>query len=412
MLPGMKISYLFVAMAGLLVSTLLSAKEMPQVPPQEAGMSLEKLAAVDAKIEQMIADKKMAGCVVAVARRGKMVYFKPFGMADTATETPMRKDTIFRIFSMTKAVTTAAALMLVEEGKVALDDPVSKHLPQLKGLEVYDEAGNRKADPEMTVRDLIRHTSGLSYGWSANAVDKLYAEKAVLGGSLGEMVDRLAEIPLSFQPGTAWQYGVSSDVLGRLVEVVAGKPLDAFFAERIFKPLDMTDTGFQLPADKVGHFSANYSPQLAVIEKPSESKYLREPKMLSGGGGLLSTARDYMRFLQMIANGGELDGKRLLKPETVRLMTTNQLPESIKNIAIGLPRPGIGFGLGFSVCYKKTLFDPGAVVGEFGWGGAASTHYWVSPKHELVVVAMQQQMPFSFALEFGIKKLIYEAVEK
>lgn len=354
----------------------------------------------------------MAGCVVAVSRRGQLAYFKAFGMADTEDKVKMEKNTIFRIFSMTKAITSAAALMLVEEGKIALDDPVSKHLPQLKDLEVNAKKGNQKAEREMTVRDLLRHTSGLGYGWTGDAVDKMYGEKGVMDGSLEEMVERLGGIPLHYQPGKDWQYSVSVDVLGRVIEVASGKSLDTVFSERLFQPLDMRDTGFQLPKEKAGRLTANYAGgSLKIIEKPGKSKYLETPKMLSGGGGLVSTTRDYMRFLQMIANGGEFEGKRYLKKETVDLMRTNQLPESIPHIAIGLPRPGVGFGLGFSVRYKDTIWDPDARIGEYGWGGAASTHYWVSPKDELIVVAMQQQMPFSFALEQGIKKLIYEAVE-
>ena len=404
-------SILFSGLVFLVAASGVFAKEMPNVSPKPAGLSEEKIAAVDAKIQALIEKKKIAGCVVAISRHGQLGYHKAFGMADTSKKKEMQKDTIFRIFSMTKAITSAAALMLLDEGKLGLDDPVSKHLPTLKGLEVYAKSGNKKTDREMTVRDLLRHTSGLGYGWGISAVDKMYQEKGVSNGSLEEMVERLSEIPLNSQPGKKWQYSVSTDVLGRLVEVVSGKSLDAFFTERFFTPLDMKDTGFQLPKEKVDRFSANYSGKLAIIEHPAKSKYLEKPKMLSGGGGLVSTTRDYMRFLQMIANGGEFEGTRYLKEETVELMTTNQLPEGIPHIAIGLPRPGVGFGLGFSVRYKDSLWDPHARLGEYGWGGAASTHYWVSPKDELIVVAMQQQMPFSFELELAIKKLIYEAVE-
>ncbi len=396
----------------LFFSFIVSAKEFPVVEPKAAGMSAEKLAAVDAALEKLVADRKIAGCVVAVARRGEIAYFKAFGKADIEADKPMTTDAVFRIFSMTKAITSASALMLVEEGKIALDDPIGKHLPALADLEVYHKSGNTKADPQPTVRDLLRHTAGFSYGWGLGPVDKLYGEKGVMDGTLDELVARLGGIPLLYQPGTEWNYSAGTDVLGALVEKVSGQALDAFFRERIFEPLDMRDSGFSLPTDKAARLTANYSGALKPIEKPSESAYLKAPKMRSGGGGLVSTARDYLRFLQMIANGGELEGKRLLKAETVKLMTTNQLPEGIKNIAIGLPRPGIGFGLGFSVRTKETkLWDAAAPLGEFGWGGAASTHYWVSPKDELVVVAMQQQMPYNFIIENTIKALIYDAME-
>jgi CubicO group peptidase (beta-lactamase class C family) len=392
----------------LAFAATLSAKEPT---PKVTHLSEAKLAAVDAKIQSLIDNKKMAGCVVAVSHRGNIAYHKAFGMADSAAEKLMEKDTIFRIFSMSKGITSACAMMLVEEGKISLDDPVSKHLPQLKNLEVYGKDGNVKPQREPTIRDLLRHTAGFGYGWSGNAVDNMYAKKGVLGGSLEELITKLSELPLHFEPGTKWMYGVSTDVLGRVIEVVSGKSLNVFFKDRVFDPLDMPDTSFQLPKEKVDRFSANYSGKLDIIDKPAESKYLNPPKMLSGGGGLVSTTSDYMRFLQMIANQGELDGKRLLKEKSVKLMSTNQLPDSIPFISIGGDRKGVGFGLGFSVITKEGQFDTGAVNGEFGWGGAASTHYWISPKDELIVVAMQQQMPFTFVLEFSIKKLIYDAFD-
>jgi len=264
---------------------------------------------------------------------------------------------------------------------------------------------------------LMRHTAGFTYGlFGDSKVDQWYRQRNVLGGSLKEMAERLGKLPLLYQPGEKWVYSVASDVLGLVIENVSGMSLDKYLETRIFKPLGMADTSFQLPQEKLDRFATNYSPDesggLKVIEVPSESKYLKKPASFSGGGGLLSTTGDYMRFLLIVANGGEWGGMRLLKEETVKLMTTNQLPEEAMPIAIGEPRPGVGFGLGFSVRTKDTEWDPQSRVGEFGWGGAASTHYWASPKDDLVVVTMEQTMPYSFALEFAVKGLIYDAIEK
>jgi CubicO group peptidase (beta-lactamase class C family) len=231
------------------------------------------------------------------------------------------------------------------------------------------------------------------------------------------MIKKLSDIPLAFEPGTKWQYSVSIDVLGRLVEIWSGNKFEDFLAERICKPLDMKDTAFDVPKGKVDRFTANYAPngsgKLRLIDDPAKSRYLTPAGLASGGGGLVSTTRDYLRFLQMVLNGGELHGKRILKKKTVRLMTRNQLPKKLMPIRIGpIPRVGVGFGLGFSTRVSMGPWDPGGKVGEYGWGGAASTHYWVSPKDELIVVTMEQIMPYSFMTEWAVKKLIYEAIEQ
>lgn len=333
---------------------------------------------------------------------------------------PMRDDAIVRIYSMSKAITTAAALTLYDEGKVGLDDPVSKHLPDLKSCQVQGKDGPFKPEKEMTVRDLMRHTSGLNYGTgtSGNDVaDKLFREAKVLDpdSTLADMAAKLGRVPLAFERGKDWRYGVSSDLLGRVVEVVSGQSLDKYFQQQIFKPLDMKGTGFFVPNEKLERFAANYTSDgkgsLTLLDAPAKSVYRKSPKLLSGGGGLVSTARDYMRFLMMIAQGGELDGVRVLSDKTVRLMTTNQLSESIGWIKFGTQiREGVGFGLGFSVRVKASDWDPNGRLGEYGWGGAASTHYWTSPKDELVVATMEQTMPYSFLTEFAVKGLIYDAV--
>ena len=394
------------------------AKELPTAKPEQAGMSSAGLDKVDAAVNQMVRDKKLAGAVVMVARRGKVVHFVPYGFMDLENKKPMRRDTIMRFYSMTKAITSTAALILYDDGRLKLDDPVSKYLPELKGLQVYAAEGNRAPGREMTIRDLMRHTAGLTYGFFGDTpVDQLYGKANVLDRetNLAEMTSKLARLPLLYEPGKDWVYSVSVDVLGRVVEVVSGKPLDDFFQERILAPLDMKDTGFFVPAEKVGRFAVNYSSDgngnLTVRDAPATSHYLTDPKLLSGGGGLVSTAQDYMRFLMMVEGNGQLQGVRVLSKDAIKLMTTNQLPDGVGWIRFGDEvREGVGFGLGFSVRVKMSDWDPQGRIGEYGWGGAASTHYWVSPKDDLIVITLEQVMPYSFQTEFAVKGLVYDAI--
>jgi CubicO group peptidase (beta-lactamase class C family) len=327
--------------------------------------------------------------------------------------------------SMTKPITTVAAMILVDEGKIGLDDPVSKYLPEFKNLRVL--AGKDKGDEtveakrEPTIRDLMRHTAGLTYGFfGKSAIDQLYKKMGILstpGDTLQDMVVKLGKLPLRFQPGTHWNYSVGVDVLGRVVEVVSGKPLDEFFAERIFKPLDMKDTGFFVPEEKWDRFTGSHgenkeSKKLIVTEPAAKSRFRTKPKLLSGGGGAVGTARDYLRFCQMMLNGGELDGVRILKKETVAEMIRNQLEEeAMKAKNDGKADVGEGFGLGFGVQVGKDNPVTGRKVGEYWWGGAASTHFWISPKQDLVVVALEQFMPSRGKLQQAIKPLINQAVK-
>jgi CubicO group peptidase (beta-lactamase class C family) len=411
--------------ACLLGAAALPAGELPTAKPEEAGMSSARLAKVSAAVGKLIKDGKSAGAVVLVARHGKVVFFEAQGVRDVATGKPMEKDTLFRFYSMTKPVTTVAAMILHEEGRFGLDDPVSKYLPALKGLKVYaggkgDELKLAAPRREMTVRDLMRHTSGLTYGSISNTpVDQLYRKHNVLGqgATLEKMVEALGKIPLVNQPGTRFHYGVSTDVLGRLVEVVSKKRLDDYFRERIFEPLDMKDTAFFVPKEKQGRFAATHgrSPrgQLIVSESPAKSPMLKRAAPPFGGHGLVSTARDYARFCQMLLNKGQLDGKRILREKTVQLMTQNQLPDEAMPISIGpMRREGVGFGLGFSVRVAPNRAEPGGRAGEYGWGGAASTHFWISPKDDLFVIALQQIMPFEMTLEATLKPLVSDAIDK
>jgi CubicO group peptidase (beta-lactamase class C family) len=416
---------LFAASVLLIAVCFAPAGELPTAKPKDVGLDADKIQKAHDAVQALVDKKEMAGAVVAVARKGKVVMFEAFGESEAGSGKPMKTDAIVRIYSMSKPITTVAAMILVDEGKIGLDDPVSKYLPEFKDRRVHvgkddsDETVEAKREP--TIRDLMRHTSGLTYGiFGGTPVDKLYKKAGVFapGDSLQDTMTKLGKLPLMAQPGTRWNYSVSTDVLGRVVEVVSGKELDEFFADRIFKPLDMRDTAFFVPAEKVDRFSASHgqdkeTKKLVATEKAAGSRYLKKPKMLSGGGGLTGTARDYLRFCQMLLNEGELDGVRILKKETVAEMTKNQLgEEAMKAKNNGNAEVGEGFGLGFGVRVGKDDDKAGRAVGEYYWGGAASTHFWISPKQELVVVALEQFMPNRPKLAQAIKPLIYQAAKE
>lgn len=402
--------------------------------PHEVGLSAEPLARISATAQVFIDDGQLAGAVTVVARHDKVVHFEAYGMMDIAANKPMRKDTIFRIYSMTKPIAAAAVMMLCEEGKLQLDAPASTYLPELGNLKVAADADAEtlslvEADRDMTVRDLMRHTSGLPgaarYMAGQTVVDKRYREAGLHllhECNLQEMVERLGRIPLLYQPGTKWHYSIAADVLGRLIEVVSGQPFDVFLTERIFQPLGMVDTGFYVPPEKVDRFARMYGPKpeggLQVIDAPeggtgkiSETGFTEKPKFLSAGGGLVSTAADFARFCLMLSNRGTLAGKRLMKTESVELMTRNHLPEHL----IPLDKKpearyaGLGFGLGVSVRVQQTDWVPASQVGEYGWIGGASTEFWISPRDELVAITLAQHIPFS-QLSERIKSLVYDAI--
>ena len=387
------------------------------VLPERVGLDAKKLGLVDKKMKELIAENRLSGGIVVVARKGKVAHFGTYGKRDLENDLPMEKDTIFRIYSMTKSITSVAALMLNEEGKLNLDDPLSKYFPLLKKMKVLGKGKLVEMDREVTVADLLRHTSGLTYGRTPHKeINQAHKDAGVLDRDkkLVPMINGMNKVPLLFQPGSDWQYGCSTDVLGGVVEVAAGIPLDQFFRDRIFKPLKMEDTGFYVPASKANRFAANYNyrgGKLSLKDDPKTSKYLENPTFKSGGGGLCSTASDYMRFLLMIENGGKLDGKKYLKKKSVKLMTTNQVPKEAGWVTFGNQiREGVGYGHGFSVRVKMSDWDPDRRVGEYGWGGAASTHYWISPKDDLVVLTLEQVMPYSFITEWALKGLIYDAL--
>lgn len=393
-----------------------SAAEIPVVPAAQAGLSETKLAEVSQFMERQLKDQKIAGGIIMVSHEGKIGFFNAYGQMDIEAQKPMQLDTIFRLYSMSKAVTTAAALTLVDAGKVALDDPVSKYIPSFAGLKVAVPGGELR-DPvrAMTVRDLMLHTSGLTYGSGPDALKAAFERvKPFESAKLEELAEKFAQIPLAHDPGADWTYGVSIDILGRVIEVASGQTLDAYLKQSIFEPLEMPDTGFSVPPEKIARLSANYSRTadgLKLIDAPATSLLTKPVTFFMGGGGLVGTARDYMRFLTMVQNGGELDGHRILRAETAKLMITNQLPAAAFPIHFDKERrEGTGFGFGFSVRTEVKDWDTSGRVGEYGWGGAASTHYWSSPNDKLIVITLEQIMPYQWDTEFGVKKTIYDAI--
>ena len=324
---------------------------------------------------------------------------------------------------MTKPITSVAAMILVDEGKLRLDDPVSNYIPEFGKAEVFVSGEGQQIQTEplrraVTIRDLMRHTSGLTYGFFGNSpVDKMYLAADLLSDDddCEELAVKVAGIPLLHQPGTVFEYSLSVDVLGRVIEVVSGKSLDLFFRERIFDPLQMHDTGFFVAKESVERFATSYTPGekggLNVADEPATSRFIKKPKMLAGGGGLVSTAGDYLRFAQMLLNRGQLDGVRILEPETVLAMTSNQLPSKAVPISVGGSQlPGVGFGLGFSVVVEQQDPPWAGTKGEYGWDGMASTHYWASPQQDLAVVILTQRYPFSAQVKLAIKPLVYGAI--
>jgi CubicO group peptidase (beta-lactamase class C family) len=401
--------------------------------PERAGFSAERLARIDEHLRRRYVEPgKIAGALTLVHRRGELAWCSPLGLADRERGAPLREDTIFRIYSMTKPITSVALMMLFEEGHFQLDDPVEKAIPAWKNLRVY-VAGNhpafatRPCERTMTIRHLLSHTAGLTYGFMERTnVDRAYRKLGIgtfgrsHGGDLRDLVDLLAGVPLEFSPGSAWNYSVATDVCGFLVEHFSGERFDSFLRRRIFGPLKMEDTGFFVPDEKLPRFAACYerSPDksLRLMDDPHASHYRHEPRLLGGGGGLVSTARDYLRFCRMLLGGGEFDGERLLSRKTLELMTRNHLPggRDLTDCSIGMfsevEQAGTGFGLGFSV-----LLDPvragGGSAGSYAWGGAASTIFWIDPAEDLIVVFMTQLFPSrTFDFRGQLRSIVYGAL--
>ena len=362
--------------------------------PEDVGLSSERLEKDREVLKADVEAKRFPGAVLLMARNGKIAFYEVVGYQDRAAETPMKKDSIFRIASMSKPITSVAAMVLAEENKLDLAAPVAQYLPEFKDVKVGPE-GTAPKRP-MTVQDLMRHTSGLTYGLFGNSsVDQMYRKANIFGAkSLEEMVKTIAGMPLLHQPGEFWEYSVSTDVLGRVVEVVSGMDLDSFVRERVTGPLKMNDTGFWVRTPAVSRLAKPDGLPSPLFENATQ-----KPNIFSGGGGMLSTAGDYARFCQMLLNGGELDGARILAPKTIALMTSDQLPATVERhtpvaLVLGpfgpVPEMGTSFGLGFAVRMDAGRNPLPGSVGDFSWGGITGTLFWVDPQTKLVAVLMAQ----------------------
>ena len=393
---------------------------LPTASPENAGMSSERLARIAPAMQAYVDDGRLAAVMTMVARRGQVVHWEAAGMRDVDAGDALEPDDIFRIYSMTKPLTSVAVMILVEEGAIAFDDPVSKFIPAFADVTVLAEDGDRAAPARpMTVEHLLTHTSGLTYGFFGDSpVDRIYNQSGFFtqAEGLDDFAQRVAALPLLASPGDRWNYSVSTDILGRVVEVAAGQPFDAFLQARILDPLEMHDTAFVVPVDKRGRFAANYARPdgaLQMIDSPVDGQYTRPPRWLSGGGGLTSTASDYIRFAQMLLQDGELDDVRILAAETVRAMRSNRLPDALVPLQLGTYlSPGHGFGLGFAVVVDSESSPEPDNDGVFRWAGAANTYFWIDPAAELIGMVWTQLNPFAaYDLEREFQTLVYEALE-
>ncbi len=405
---------------------------VPTVEAPEVGLDPARLGRLDAHLRGYVDDGRLAGWLLAVSRGGHLAHVASAGRRDREADLPVETDTIWRIYSMTKPITSVAALMLWEEGRFELKDPVSRFLPEFASARVWRSGSvtSPVLDPvtePMQMWHLMTHTAGLTYGFMfAHPVDELYRRAGFEwgtpdGADLAEVCARVAELPLLFQPGSEWNYSMSIDVLGRVVEVLEGRPLDEVLHERVLGPLGMVDTGFSVPADQAERLAMLYGAHpvtgLAVRLEAAAGAALRPPAALLGGGGLVSTAADYLRFAEMLRRGGELDGVRLLSPRTVRYAATNHLPGGADLTAFGRPLfsettfDGVGFGLLGSVTIDPVTAKVPGSRGDVGWGGAASTTFWVDPVEDLVVVFMTQLLPSStHPLRSQLKQLVAQAL--
>ncbi len=384
---------------------------IPRAVPEEVGMSTSRLGRIAPVMQKWVDANKIPGALTMIAREGKLIHFEKFGMQDVATAKPIEFDTIFRIYSMTKPITSIAVMMLYEEGHFQLNSPVSEFIPAFRDMKVYANHGDAivDAEREMTIKHLLTHTSGLIYGgdWP-HPINKRYKEANFYSGDLGNMSRALGDIPLLHQPGGWWSYGMSTDVLGYLVEVVSGIPFAEFLETRIFEPLRMSDTAFSVPEEKADRYATLYEPAedggIQVLENaPVSSGPLSF--FHSGGAGLQSTAADYLRFCQMMLNEGELDGVRLLGRKTVELITMNHISDDWQP----LERTGNGFGLGFAVVTDVANTHGPSSKGTYSWGGLASTTFWIDPVEELIAILMTQLIGDSpFHAQFRV--LTYQAI--
>ena len=398
----------------------------------KSGMSSRRLSLIDDHIERNYIDTgKFTGSLVGIYRKGRLAHYSTMGLMDRERKKPVEWDTIFRIFSMTKPVTSVALMMLFEKGLIQLDDPVYRYIPSFRKLEVYVSGVDgsfetRPPDRSLTIKDLLSHQSGFTYDFlKENEIDAAYSSRGIGSASqkdLASLIDSLSDMPLLFSPGDRWNYSVSTDVCGYLVELISGQSLDTFFYENIFEPLSMSDTGFYVPSVDIPRFSANYLYNLnglpKLLDDPLKSRFINRPSFLSGGGGLVSTAEDYLAFCKMILGGGELNGNRILSRKTIDLMSANHLTGGVDLAEVASGRwsetsyQGMGFGLGFSVVKDPSMTLVPGSVGELAWGGMANTAFWIDPLEDMAVVFMTQLVPSGiYNIRRELRTLVYSAIE-
>ena len=418
---------IYLAASAALALPLFAAAELPRATPEQVDLSSARLGMITETLKADVAANKIPGAVLLIVRRGKVAYFESVGKLDAATSVPMGKDSIFRIYSMSKPITTVAAMMLVEDGKLKLDDPIVLYLPEFANMTVGVEKPDASGQPSLetvparrpiTVQDLMRHTSGITYGFFGPGLVKKAYNDANIGADdpdNAQFSQRIAKLPLAYQPGTTWDYSYSTDILGRIVEVVSGKSLLAFEKERLLDPLGMADTSFYVtdaakqkrlaePLANDRNFGVN-----SDINDPRIAK-----KLESGGGGMVSTATDYAQFLQMLLSGGTLDGKRYLGPATIRQMTADHTNAGAGIVPgpLYLPGAGYGFGLGFAVRRATGEAPVAGEAGEYYWGGAGGTYMWVDPKSDMFVIFMMQSPKYRVYYRSVIRSMVYAALLK
>ena len=411
----------------VLLTTGVSAQNLPTTRAEDVGLSTERLNRIGAWMQSEVDAKRVPGAIVMVVRQGKVAYYEQVGQQDTATQRPMARDSLFRIYSMTKPLISVATMMMVEEGKLTLETPIARYIPAFANSKVGVEKVNPSTGAKsleleamrrpITVQDLLRHTSGLTYGFFGDSlVKKAYLEAGVgVSGNFSneEFANKLATLPLHYQPGSTWDYSYSTDVLGRVLEVVAGKPLYAVLKERLLDPLDMKDTSFYVTEPARQARIAEPLPDDRVI---GAGATVADPRVTmkfeSGGGGMVSTADDYARFLLMMSSGGVYKGKRFLSPRTIEFMASDHLGRSVATTPLYLPGAGHGFGLGFAV-RKVTGESPWITpAGDYWWGGAGGTYFWVDPKSDMFVVFMMQSPKMRTIYRSVLRNMVYAAVEK
>lgn len=407
----------------ILAMTPHAAATLPLTAPEEAGFSSDRLRQVSAFVERDIATGKMAGTVTLIARHGKVVHFEAAGTRGVEDDRPMERDALFRIYSMTKPITTVAAMILYEEGRFQLNEPVAKYLPEFEGQRLFRDGNLVPPESPMTIEQLMTHSAGLaSASGGSHPVEEAYREAELFeSGNLNEFTDRLARLPLRFEPGRRYHYSVATDVLGALIERISGISLEAFFRQRIFEPLGMHDTFFNVPEAKLGRVVPNhYWDQDQRVMRPipeANQSALRGVTLFSGGHGLISSAMDYLVFCEMLRRGGSFEGTRILGPKTVQFMTLDHLGEAVRNRgASEFPAyhlyPGQSFGLGFGVITEPGRSGVISSLGAYSWGGVANTKFWVDPEEDLVAILMTQIIgsPWSDQTRFNLKVTTYQAL--